>query len=255
MNSKASIIIVTYNNLHLTQMCLDSIFRFTQHHDFEIVVVDNHSSDGTREYLLELAEKHHNIKVKFNNSNEGFARANNQGIQMAEGEYIVLLNNDTIVTSGWLTKLVHYLEQYPEVGMVGPVTNRTGNEARVDVTYNSIEGIEDFARQYTRENQGKYFEIKMLAMFCVALRRTLIDEVGYLDEQFGIGLFEDDDFSLRVKGAGYKLICAEDVFIHHFLNASFKLLSKQKYQEIFWENLRKFEQKWGIKWKSQSCRK
>ena len=251
---KVSIVIITYNNLHLTQLCLESIFKCTHYPNYELIIVDNHSFDGTVKYLKDLKKKRSDVKIKLNNRNEGFAKANNQGMQMAEGEYIVLLNNDTIVTSHWLTKLIGYLEKYSEVGMVGPVTNCSGNESKIDVTYTSIEDIEEFARQYTEDHEGCFFEIKMLAMFCVAFRRTLLDEVGLLDEQFGIGMFEDDDFALRVKERGYKLICAEDIFVHHFLNASFKLLGQQKYLEIFQENKKKFEKKWGISWQPHCYR-
>lgn len=253
-HSKASIIIVTYNNVHLTKLCLESIYQKTNYPNFEVIIVDNNSSDGTREYLQGIRQKHDNIKIIYNDFNAGFAKANNQGIGVSEGEYIILLNNDTVVTDGWLARLIYYLDRYPEVGMVGPVTNITGNEAKIDVTYSSIDEIDAFAAQNARDYRGCYFEIKMLSMFCVAFRRGLFDEIGPLDERFGIGMFEDDDYSLRVKQKGYKLICVEDVFIHHFHSASFKLVDQKEYLQMFEKNRKKFEEKWGIRWEPHCYR-
>jgi GT2 family glycosyltransferase len=89
----------------------------------------------------------------------------------------------------------------------------------------------------------------MLAMFCVAMRREVFDKVGTLDERFGVGMFEDDDYSVRVKQAGFRLICAADVFVHHFGQAAFgKLIKSGDYDRIFEENQRQYEAKWQTAW-------
>lgn len=252
--NKASIIILTHNNLHLTRSCIESIFRNTLWPNLELIIVDNASTDGTREYLGELHREHENVKLILNDRNEGFARANNQGIRAATGEYIVLLNNDTIVTRGWLGRLIRRLESDPMVGMVGPVTNSAGNEAKIDVSYSSIEEMEAFAEHRARECEGKAFEIKTLALFCAVMRRKLFDEVGFLDERFEVGMFEDDDLALRVKQAGYRIICCEDVFVHHYHSATFKQFSEQEYLRLFEANRKWFEDKWGIRWEPHKYR-
>lgn len=249
-----SIIILTHNGLSYTHLCIESLYRHTHHPYCELIVVDNASIDKTRAYLEGLQQRLPNLHVIFNDRNEGFARANNTGIMRARGDYIALLNNDTIVTPGWLTRLIEYLKRDPKVGMVGPVTNSAWNEQMIPAGYQSLEELEAFAQQRSITHTGKSFEIEMLAMFCVVMPRKIIDQVGLLDERFGLGTFEDDDFCYRVKSLGYKLICAEDVFVHHFGRTTMGKLGDEKYLELFERNRRKFEQKWGVRWRPHRLR-
>lgn len=244
----ASIIIVTYNNLALSKLCLESVLRNTEYPNFEVIVIDNNSKDDTPNYLRQLAELEPSVKVILNDVNYGFAKANNQGIELSSGEYIVLLNNDAIVPSGWLSRLLRHLDD-PQVGMVGPVTNFVGNEAKIEVPYNSWQQMENFTHQQTWQNDLLVSDIHMLAMFCVAMRRGVFRQIGPLDERFGIGMFEDDDYSVRLRQAGYRIICAADVFVHHFGQAAFgKLIRSGDYDRIFEENQRLYEAKWQIAW-------
>ncbi|MEO6726407.1 MAG: glycosyltransferase [Blastocatellia bacterium] len=245
---RASIIIVTYNNLALNKLCLESIIRNTQYLNYEVIIVDNNSTDETPAFLRHMADLHPNISIILNSTNYGFARANNQGIAQSVGEYLVLLNNDTIVPPGWLSRLLRHL-QNPAIGMVGPVTNFVGNEAKIEVPYQTWDEMEDFAQEHTWANDGLVADIHMLAMFCVAMRRNTYDLVGPLDEQFGIGMFEDDDYARRVKQKGLRMICAADVFVHHFGQAAFKkLIETGHYDGLFNQNRQRYEAKWNVKW-------
>ncbi|MBD0370197.1 MAG: glycosyltransferase [Pyrinomonadaceae bacterium] len=244
----ASIVIVTYNNLALNMLCLESILRNTEYLNYEVIVIDNNSADATPEFLRRLADTHPNIHVILNPDNQGFARANNQGIGMSRGKYIVLLNNDTVVPPGWLTLLLKHLDD-PQVGIVGPVTNFVGNEAKVEVDYKTWSEMERFASERARLHESESASIRMLAMFCLAMRRDTFERVGPLDEQFGVGMFEDDDYTERVKAAGYKVVCAADAFVHHFGQAAFKkLIETGEYAALFDENRRRFEAKWKTRW-------
>jgi GT2 family glycosyltransferase len=243
----ASIIVVTFNNVEYNRLCLESIFRNSLYPNFEVIVVDNASDDGSRELLAEFAARHSNLRVILNDTNEGFARANNRGLAEASGEHLVLLNNDTVTPNGWLSKLLRHLGA-PEIGLVNSVTNFSGNESRIPVTYGDLAGLEEFAESYTREHEGRLFDIRVAAMYCVAMRRDVFEKVGPLDPNFGMGLFEDDDYSHRVRLAGYRVVCVEDVFVHHFGQASFKKLSQSEYQEIWDRNQRYYERKWATAW-------
>jgi len=252
---KVGVVIVSYKNLPYLKLCLESIWSRTRYPNFEVVVVDNGSGRDVAEYLQRIAKSEPRLKVILNGVNLGFARANNLGAQaLTSCRCLILLNNDTVVTHGWLPKLIRYLDR-SDVGLVGPVTNWAGNEAKVEVAYQDTTGLDQFANEYTYQHCAECFDISMLAMYCVAMRREVYDEVGPLDEQFEIGLFEDDDYAMRVKCRGYRLLCATDVFIHHFGQTSFKgLMLTGEYDRLFEENRSRFEKKWDITWKPHQYR-
>lgn len=247
MTYSASIIILTYNNLEYTRLCLESIERHSAEPPYEVILVDNASQDDTPQFLRAYAEGRPNVKVLLNRTNLGFARGNNQGAAEASGEHLVFLNNDIVVTAGWLPGLLRRLED-PTVGMVGPVTNSSANETRIRTQYEDLEEMERFAAEYTRAHSGEAFEIAMLPLQCAALRREVFEQVGPLDERFGTGMFEDDDYALRLREAGYRILCVEDVFVHHWGSASFSKLARADYWALFRQNLAKFEEKWGTRW-------
>lgn len=239
-----SIIVVTYNNLDLTTACIESLIRNTTHPNYEIIVIDNASTDGTQSYLRQLSSLEIPVRISLNRENRGFAAANNQGLGMATGDVLVLLNNDTLVPKGWLDPLIRHLND-PSVGLVGPVTNEIGNEAKIPVNYLDPDSMEAFADENAASHAGQGFDIPMLAMFCVAMRREVMEAVGPLDEAYGMGLFEDDDYSRRIHAKGLRTICAEDAFVHHVGRASFGKLSQGAYDEIWQRNQAYFESKWG----------
>src|SRR3990172_8290496 len=121
---ETSIILVTYNNLYETTIpCLDSIFQHTGNEDYEVIVVDNNSSDGTSIYLTERARREPRLRCVLNTVNRGFAGGNNDGIRAASGSILVLLNNDTQVSEGWLAGLRASLQEDDSIGLVGPGSN------------------------------------------------------------------------------------------------------------------------------------
>jgi GT2 family glycosyltransferase len=252
---RASIVVVTHNNVVFTRMCVTTVIANTPSDaEYELIVVDNASTDGTVDYLRALAEKQPRLHVVENATNRGFAPAINQGLRIARGSDLVLLNNDTLVPAGWLHGLISHLAD-PSAGLVGPVTNSAGNEAQVDVPYTTYGGFERFAADRMRDCAGSRIEIPMLTMFCVAMRRTTYEQLGSLDERFAVGTFEDDDYSFRARQAGYTVVCAEDVLVHHFGQASFgHLVPGGEYARILAANRQRFEEKWGMAWQPHAHR-
>jgi len=240
-----SVIILTYNNINLTKACLASIEAYSQYENIEIILVDNASSDDTPNYLADWVKKGRNRKLVQNKVNRGFAGGNNDGLAVATGEYLVLLNNDTYVTPGWIRTMVNHMRRNPDFGVLGPVTNNIGNEARIEITYGNMEDMLLESSKYTYLHMGKTFPLRTAAFFCVMMPRKVFESVGPLDEAFGRGFFEDDDYCRRVEQQGFKIVCTEDVFIHHHLSASFNKLTQKERNQIFEENKRIYEAKWG----------
>jgi GT2 family glycosyltransferase len=213
---KVSIIIVSYNGLQeTTAPCLQSISRETTWNDYEVIVVDNNSSDNTAAYLAELSEREPKLGFIVNTSNRGFAGGNNDGIRIASGDYIILLNSDTLVTANWIEGLLEPLSKNPSVGLVGPVSNSVGNEQQIFTEGKTPEEKLAEGLSWTRKSRGGIIETEMLGFFCVAMRRDVLEKVGMLDEDFGPGYFEDDDYCIRIKDAGFRMVFVEDVFVYH----------------------------------------
>lgn len=242
---KVSVVVVTFNNLDFTKLCLRSLEKNSNYSQLEIIVVDNASSDGTQEILKKWVNDAPDRQLILNLNNKGFAAANNQGLALATGEYLVLLNNDTVVTPGWIRTFLNHLRRDASIGIIGPVTNNIGNEALIKIQYNSMEEMQIEAARYTRSHLGKILPIHTLAFFCVMFPRCVYEMVGPLDEAFGLGYFEDDDYCRRIQKLGLRVICAEDVFVHHHLSATFSKLGEVERRILFERNKALYEAKWG----------
>jgi GT2 family glycosyltransferase len=246
---RASIIILCHNAFEeATRPCIESVITNTNIDNNELILVDNASTDDTAVYLESLANKNSNIFVIINEFNKGYAGGNNDGLKIAKGQYIVLLNNDTLVSNGWLDSLLKIFEEQPRIGLVGPVTNSAGNEQQINIKGLNESNFERISGSYTRRQKGQWFITERLGFFCVAMRRRVFEKVGYLDERFGIGMFEDDDYSARVKSNGFFLAIVEYCFVYHKGSISFKKFPLESYQTLFDNNRNYYRSKHGIDW-------
>jgi len=243
--ARVSVIILCFNNLHLTRECLNSVLEKSDYPDLEIILVDNASTDGTPQYILEMALKHPEIRPILNSENIGFAAGNNVGLSAATGDYLVLLNNDTVVTEGWVMTLVRHFQSRPGLGLLGPVTNNIGNEARIKTDYDKIDQMPSAVLGYTLSNMGRVYPMSNAAFFCAMMPRSTYEQCGPISEDYGRGFFEDDDYCRKVEAAGLQIGCAEDVFVHHHLSATFNQIDDRARRVLFERNRAIYERKWG----------
>jgi GT2 family glycosyltransferase/2-polyprenyl-3-methyl-5-hydroxy-6-metoxy-1,4-benzoquinol methylase len=234
-----SIVILTHDQLAYTRECVDSIRRLTDE-PYELIFVDNASSDGTVEYLRSLP----NAQVITNAENRGFPAAANQGIAIARGDQVLLLNNDTVVTTGWLRRLLDALHRDPGIGLAGPCSNCVSGPQQVDAGYDAIAGLDGFAWDWGKAHAGVVEETDRLVGFCLLIRRAVVEAIGELDERFGIGCFEDDDYCRRAIEAGYRAVIARDAFVHHYGGRTF-VGSGVDHAAVMRENERRYRAKWA----------
>lgn len=178
-----------------------------------------------------------------NADNRGFPAAVNQGLQLAKGKQILLLNNDTLVTTGWLRALLEALYSEPSVGLVGPCSNFVSGEQQVPVSYDDLTGLDGFAWEWSKAHNHERVATDRLVGFCLLIRREVVEAVGCLDERFGIGCFEDDDYCLRAKQAGFRAVIARDAFVHHFGGRTF-VATGVDFGALMARNEALFREKW-----------
>jgi len=212
-----SVIILNYNGKDYLEKCLESVLN-TNYPDFEIILVDNASTDGSAEYAEKMAKSNPRIKLIRNTVNLGFAEGNNIGVKYAKGDMIALLNNDTEVNPNWLRELVKVMEQDSAIGVAQAKLLSYYNPKIID----SAGGIMDkycFAvdRDIGAVDIGQYDRVEEVFSACFAaaiVRRSIIDEIGFLDPAF-FAVFEDVDFCWRARLRGYKVVFVPSAIVYH----------------------------------------
>ena len=237
-----SIIVLSYNTLHYTRKTIESIILHTNE-QYEIIIVDNASTDGSVKYLNFIQSRYDNIKAVFNNKNIGFSAANNQAAKYARGKYLMILNSDVIVPRGWLSNLINSLNSDIKIGAVGTLSNSISGRQQIDITYSNEDEYIEFAKTIMKKNKGKVLPRRRLAGFAILIEKKLYDEIGGFDESYKLGNFEDDDFSLKITNKKYLLMVDESLIIHHYGSQSFKL-NNIDYSKSLNQNERIFKSKW-----------
>jgi len=245
LDGLTSIVIPVHNQVGRTRECLGSI-RLRTDEPYEIIVVDNGSTDQTVAYFASCGD----VRVIRNEENRGFPAAVNQGIAAATGDYILLLNNDTIVTTGWLRRLLDALDRDPNLGMVGPSSNFAGGAQLIFAGYEELEDLDGFAWDLAKAERGRVEETDRLLGFCLLARRAVVEQIGLLDERFGLGNFEDDDWCRRARAAGWKCGIARDAFVHHYGHATFDGANIDL-RKLLKRNAELFDKKWRDDQRSQ----
>lgn len=242
---KLSVIIVSYKVKYYLEQCLLAVGKATEGIDSEILVVDNHSNDGTVEYI---AERFGNIRLVCSNHNLGFSRANNLAIRQSTGEYVLLLNPDTVVGENTIRDVLGFMDRHPKAGAAGVMMlNADGskaNESRrgiptVSTSFYKMSGL--CARFPKSRRFGRYYmgylpwdspsRIEVVSgAFCM-LRHSALDKVGLLDEDYFM-YGEDIDLSYRMLKGGYENWYVPSVMLHYKGESAHK--SSFRYVHVFY---------------------
>ncbi|MBU2266068.1 MAG: glycosyltransferase family 2 protein, partial [Candidatus Omnitrophica bacterium] len=230
------IIIPVWNLVDFTRDCLESVFSKTKY-PFHLIIIDNGSDNQTKEYLFQLAQqKKGEITLLRNEDNLGFIKATNQGIRESQAPYLCFLNNDTLVTEGWLTEMVKLAESRQDFDIVNPNSNTFGSRPKKGVS------IELYSKRLKNQS-GQYSELAWATGFCMLVKRRVIEAIGAFDEIYGMGNFEDADFCKRAQERGSLSVCARAAYVYHRERRSF--IRFKKFNQDFERNKKIFHAKWG----------
>jgi GT2 family glycosyltransferase len=237
---RVSIVMLTFNRLDVTRPAIASV-RATAPGS-ELIIVDNGSTDGTLAYLDELERA--GVRVVRNTTNRGVAAGWNQGLRLATGDHLMVLNNDVLVSGDWLARMVRVAATVSRAGLVGCRTNYVGGPQKLVPEYGDAQGFDAFARRYATRLDRSWFELPRVVAVAMLWRREVYEHLGDFDEQFSPANFEDDDYCVRALAAGYRNLVANDVFIHHVGSASQRVNALEP-DELLDANWQRFVSKWG----------
>lgn len=231
-----TIVIPVWNRPDETKRCIESVLEKTTR-KYRLTIIDNASDSPTRRMLESFRKQHPEIITLIQNEeNSGFIRASNQGLRKAETPYVCLLNNDTVVTDSWLTEMIRIASSYPAIGLVNPSSNNFGKKPG--------RKSPDEMAFLCRENEEEILEQAAGTGFCLLIKKEVLDKVGLLDEVYGVGFFEDSDFSFRARRAGYRCVRGLRAYVHHDQHATFN--ERSDMGEVFACNKALFESRWGV---------
>ncbi|MCL6622017.1 MAG: glycosyltransferase [Syntrophobacterales bacterium] len=234
-----SIIIPVYNHLELTQDCLNSLWEHTPAGLYELIVVDNASTDASGVFLAQQAAAGR-LKLISNDANLGFSRACNQGARAAQGEFLLFLNNDTRVTPGWLEALLDTIRADETIAAVGAKLLYPDDSVQhAGVVFNREGRVYHLYRYLHRDHPAvnKVREFQVLTAACLVVRRAAFLAVGLFDENFLNG-FEDVDLCLRLREAGWRLLYQPQAVVYHLESQTQGRFAREL------ENCRYFRSKW-----------
>lgn len=245
MPERLSILVPVYGNARLCLRCLRSVQAYSPP-NVELVIVDDASPDDSR-VVLEAWCRQHATPLHVNAQNLGFPATVNRAAKLAQGELLVILNSDVVVTPGWLEGLCQALRDHPRAGLIGPRGSDTGDVATLSGQYRTVPELEAFAASLAGRRARR---VDKLSLFCALVPRRHFEATGGLDEGYDRGMFDDDDLCRALAARGLEVLLCESVFVHHSAGASFRRLSPREYMARFEVNRARFEHKWATHWRA-----
>lgn len=221
---QCDIIIPVFNQSGLTKTCLDSIRDATEN-PYTLILIDNASDDETREFLEDFKISNKDVQLVRNEKNVGWVKAINQGMAISKSPFICIMNNDTVIrTKDWLSKLIEIARMAPDIGLVNP----------------------RFDSKHNRFYEKPFVEIDFCRGYCILMKREAMEKIGALDESYGMGYYDDDDYSVRAIHAGFRCVRANGVLVEHKRDSTFlALFTDEKRNALHEENKARFYSKWG----------
>jgi len=209
---KVSIVLLAYNNLDYTRQCVESILQYTDDVEYELILVNNGSTDGTLAYFESIP----GAKVIHLEYNIHLVKGFNIGLMAAEGKYSAAVCNDFIFTSNWLSNLMICIESDSDIGFVSPGATYISNYQQISIPFTSKDEFQELAKNYNISDPYKWQERIVLLPNVLCCPTALLEKIGYYDTRYYRGEFLDDDISFRIRRAGYKLIFCGDTVTHHY---------------------------------------
>lgn len=219
-----SLVVLGYRNFAATTgPCLESLSPWIHDPEIEILVIDNGSPDDSGALTAKWCAENPRVKALLSNTNRGYAGGMNWGAEQAQGQWLFLVNNDTVFPAHALDALKRIVRTAPpEVAMLGPVTNAAGNGQCLWSPGTSHAEWLEIGSMLHDNPTHQLMPTYRCDFFCIAIRRDVWIQLGGLDTSFGLGYYEDFDFSLRLRKAGWEQKITEDVFVLHIGSATFQ---------------------------------
>jgi len=237
--SYCDIIIPVKDNLADFKPCLESVLRHTDH-PYRIIIVNDKSDENTTRYMERAASEHKNITVLANDVNQGFLKSANKGMAVSSAPYMLILNTDTIVTPGWLAKMIRCAESDPKIGIVNPISNKAQN---LSIDIPPGENIFSFAEKLDDISRRTYPDIVTAVGFCFMITRQAFDRLGLFDEIYGFGYYEESDYCMRAIKNGFRVAACDDAFVYHRDKTTF-VRRDAKNLKLIHKNMRIFFGRW-----------
>ncbi|HYX12798.1 MAG TPA: glycosyltransferase [Nostoc sp.] len=259
MTAKIDILIPAINNSYFTSFLIKSIKYYTKI-PFSIIYIDNGSEDSEFNNVIQSLDNVNHVVIR-NRKNLGFVKAINQGLKLSTAEYICFQNNDTLVFNDCFEKLISHLKNNQNLGIISPIASVGGGKQGIEIIQSTCPMFKDGTKsldinQFSHNEineylyksfKGKIIEVSSaLAFFSIVMPRNTFEKIGYLDELYGLGLYEDDDYCQRIISEGLKLSLALDTYVWHLASTTFKTMYPNKnMNELLIENKKLFDKKWN----------
>jgi GT2 family glycosyltransferase len=229
VQNSCDIVIPVFNKPEITAACLESIVKYT-HSPYRIILIDNGSDEKTKNFLTDFKASHDNTLLIRSEDNLGWVRAVNRGIELSKAPYVCIMNNDTVVeTDDWLARLISIAETEPDIGLVNP---EFGDEKKSSIP--------------AQPSARPFIEIDFCRGYCIVIKRAVIDRIGGLDEAYGLGYYDDDDYSIRAIRAGFRCVRAGGVTVRHLRDSTFSaMFADERRRDLHQKNKELFYAKWG----------